>query len=278
MATKTVTDQSFSTDVLGADGPVLVDFWAEWCGPCRMIAPALEEIANDLGDKLTIAKLNIDENPDTPGRYGVRGIPTMLLFKGGQPVAQKVGAAPRSQIQQWVESNLDASVAVERRLGFRAAGQRAVVRGLGSAKPYCIRAEALVPRQIVAWIEPCDLAPPEDVIFRGHRVRIVERDGAEVDGFRLVFDRHEQRRPALAAEGSLPEAARADAPDRIVAPEVATQSPRLMQANACAGAPLLNWQVRQWHQPQSNGSLLSSKRTAPHMHPPVIPIHAPLID
>ncbi len=88
-------------------GPVLVDFWAEWCGPCRMIAPALEEIANELGDKVTIAKLNIDENPDTPGRYGVRGIPTMLLFKGGQPVAQKVGAAPRSQIQQWLEGNLD---------------------------------------------------------------------------------------------------------------------------------------------------------------------------
>ena len=113
MATKTVTDQSFATDVLGSDGPVLVDFWAEWCGPCRMIAPALEEIAGELGDKVTVAKLNIDENPDTPSRYGVRGIPTMLLFKGGQPVAQKVGAAPRSQIQQWLESNLDAAAAVE---------------------------------------------------------------------------------------------------------------------------------------------------------------------
>ena len=95
MGTKTVTDDSFSTDVLGADGPVLVDFWAEWCGPCRMIAPALEEISKELGEKVTIAKLNIDENPDTPSRYGVRGIPTMLLFKGGQPIAQKVGAAPR---------------------------------------------------------------------------------------------------------------------------------------------------------------------------------------
>ena len=97
--------------MLGAEGPVLVDFWAEWCGPCRMIAPALEEISNELGDKVTVAKLNIDENPDIPGRYGVRGIPTMLLFKGGQPVAQKVGAAPRSQIQQWLESNLYSQLA-----------------------------------------------------------------------------------------------------------------------------------------------------------------------
>jgi thioredoxin 1 len=107
--TKTVTDQSFEADVLSADKPVLVDFWAEWCGPCRMIAPALEEIAADLGEKVTVAKINIDENPDTPGRYGVRGIPTMLLFKDGQPVAQKVGAAPRSHIQQWLENELIAA-------------------------------------------------------------------------------------------------------------------------------------------------------------------------
>ena len=106
MGTKTVTDDSFSTDVLGADGPVLVDFWAEWCGPCRMIAPALEEIAAELGDKITVAKINIDENPDTPGRYGVRGIPTMLLFRNVEAVAQKVGAAPRSHIQQWLEGAL----------------------------------------------------------------------------------------------------------------------------------------------------------------------------
>jgi thioredoxin 1 len=104
--TKTVTDQSFEADVLNADKPVLVDFWAEWCGPCKMIAPALEEIAGALGEKVSIVKLNIDENPDTPGKYGVRGIPTMLLFKGGQPVAQKVGAAPRSNIQQWLEGQL----------------------------------------------------------------------------------------------------------------------------------------------------------------------------
>ena len=104
--TKTVTDASFQADVLDSSTPVLLDFWAEWCGPCKMIAPALEEIAAELGDKVTIAKLNIDENPDTPGKYGVRGIPTMLLFKNGQPVAQKVGAAPRSQIQQWLESEI----------------------------------------------------------------------------------------------------------------------------------------------------------------------------
>src|SRR6476619_5617292 len=107
MATNSVTDQSFQDDVLGASGPVLVDFWAEWCGPCRMIAPALEEISSELGDKVSVAKLNIDENPDIPGRYGVRGIPTMLLFKGGQPVAQKVGASPRSQLQQWLAGQLD---------------------------------------------------------------------------------------------------------------------------------------------------------------------------
>ena len=105
-STKKVTDQTFKEDVLASDKPVLVDFWAEWCGPCKMVAPVLEEIAGQHSDKLTIAKLNIDENPDVPSRYGVRGIPTMLLFKGGQPVAQKVGAAPRSQIQQWLEGNL----------------------------------------------------------------------------------------------------------------------------------------------------------------------------
>ena len=104
--TKSVTDQSFQADVLDADKPVLVDFWAEWCGPCRMIAPAREEIAGELADKVSIVKINIDENPDTPGKYGVRGIPTMLLFKGGQAVAQKVGAAPRGQIQQWLEGEL----------------------------------------------------------------------------------------------------------------------------------------------------------------------------
>ena len=106
MSTKTVTDESFQADVLGSDKPVLVDFWAEWCGPCRMIAPALEEIAGELGERLTVVKLNIDDNPDAPARYGVRGIPTMILFKNGAPAATKVGAAPKGQIQGWLEGVL----------------------------------------------------------------------------------------------------------------------------------------------------------------------------
>ena len=104
--TKIVTDQSFANDVLGSDKPVLVDFWAEWCGPCKMIAPALEELSQTMADRVTIAKLNIDDNPETPGKYGVRGIPTMLLFKGGEPVAQKVGAMPKSQLAAWLEGVL----------------------------------------------------------------------------------------------------------------------------------------------------------------------------
>ncbi|MEW4466735.1 thioredoxin TrxA [Parasphingorhabdus sp. JC815] len=106
MATKAITDESFEQDVLKADGPVLVDFWAEWCGPCKMIGPALEEISDELGEKVTIAKLNIDDSPDAPGKYGVRGIPTMILFKNGEPVETKVGAAPKSQLKSWLESNL----------------------------------------------------------------------------------------------------------------------------------------------------------------------------
>ena len=106
MATKQITDASFNADVLNADGPVLVDFWAEWCGPCKMIGPSLEERSEELGEKVTIAKLNIDENPDAPGQYGVRGIPTMILFKGGAPAATKVGAAPKGQLKAWLEGEL----------------------------------------------------------------------------------------------------------------------------------------------------------------------------
>ena len=101
MATKTVTDASFSDDVLGSDEPVLIDFWAEWCGPCKQIGPALEEISAELDGKLTIAKVNIDENPETPGKYGVRGIPTLMIFHKGELVSTEVGAKPKSQLVAW---------------------------------------------------------------------------------------------------------------------------------------------------------------------------------
>jgi thioredoxin 1 len=106
MATKAISDASFEADVLQADKPVLVDFWAEWCGPCKMIGPSLEEISEELGEQVTIAKLNIDDNPDAPGRYGVRGIPTMILFKNGQPYATKVGAEPKRALKSWLEGEL----------------------------------------------------------------------------------------------------------------------------------------------------------------------------
>ncbi len=101
-----VTDESFEQEVLGSDTPVLVDYWAEWCGPCKSIAPILNEIANEYGAKIRVAKLNIDENPTTPPKYGIRGIPTLMLFKGGNVEATKVGAVSKSQLAAFIDSNL----------------------------------------------------------------------------------------------------------------------------------------------------------------------------
>ncbi|MCW0180485.1 thioredoxin TrxA [Zavarzinia aquatilis] len=106
MATKKVTDTSFATDVLGAPGPVVVDFWAEWCGPCKQIGPSLEEISEELGQQVTITKINIDENPNTPARYGVRGIPTLMLFRDGKVAATKVGALPKGKIVEWINNSI----------------------------------------------------------------------------------------------------------------------------------------------------------------------------
>ena len=102
MSTVAVTDASFDTDVLKASQPVLVDFWAEWCGPCKQIAPALEQIAQELEGQVTVAKLDIEASPTTPSKYGVRGIPTMMLFKDGQMTAMKVGAMPKQKILDWL--------------------------------------------------------------------------------------------------------------------------------------------------------------------------------
>jgi thioredoxin 1 len=121
MATTSVTDSSFKADVLDATRPVLVDFWAEWCGPCRMIGPSLEELSVELGDRVNIVKLNIDENPEAPGKYGVRGIPTMILFKNGAPAATKVGAEPKSRLQAWLEGALGSDDAIPAQA--RSAGQ-----------------------------------------------------------------------------------------------------------------------------------------------------------
>lgn len=101
-----VTDASFDAEVLGAKGAVLVDYWAEWCGPCKMIAPILDEIANEYAGKVTIAKVNVDENQTVPAKYGIRGIPTLMLFRDGQVVATKVGALSKSQLAQFLDSSL----------------------------------------------------------------------------------------------------------------------------------------------------------------------------
>jgi thioredoxin 1 len=102
---KTVNDQTFEAEVLKSSNPVLVDYWAEWCGPCKMIGPAVEESANQYAGRLTVAKLNIDENPATPTRFHVRSIPTLMLFKDGQPVATHVGSMSRGQLQAFIDAN-----------------------------------------------------------------------------------------------------------------------------------------------------------------------------
>ena len=106
MATTAVTDATFDAEVKQSDIPVVVDFWAEWCGPCRQIGPALEEISEELAGKVKVVKINVDENPNSPMQLGVRGIPALFLFKGGEVVSNKIGAAPKAALQSWIEGEI----------------------------------------------------------------------------------------------------------------------------------------------------------------------------
>jgi thioredoxin 1 len=106
MAVSKVSDANFDAEVLKATGPVVVDFWAEWCGPCKMIGPHLEEIAGALGDKVKIVKLNVDENPATASKYGIMSIPTLMIFKNGELASRQVGAAPRQKLEQWITATV----------------------------------------------------------------------------------------------------------------------------------------------------------------------------
>ncbi len=108
MAAET-SDSNFEKDVLNSKTPVLVDFWAEWCGPCKQLAPVLEELSKDKGDQIKVMKVNIDHNPETPTQYGIRGIPTMIVFKDGKPIATKVGSIPKTSLYSWVQEVLDAA-------------------------------------------------------------------------------------------------------------------------------------------------------------------------
>ena len=105
MATLSLNDDNFEAEIANSDIPVVVDFWAEWCGPCKQLAPVLDQVAAEMAGKVKIAKVNIDEAPEAPTKYGIRGVPTLILFKGGQPVATRVGGLPKQQLAEWIESN-----------------------------------------------------------------------------------------------------------------------------------------------------------------------------
>lgn len=112
MPTVKVTDASFADDVLASDKPVLVDFWAEWCAPCKQIAPALEEVSEEFSDKMTVAKINIDDDPETPGKFHIRAIPTLMIFKGGEVVATRPGAMTKTKLTEWVNEHLEGGEAL----------------------------------------------------------------------------------------------------------------------------------------------------------------------